>query len=186
MKNIVYIATSLDGFIAREDGGLDWLTGVPNPENSDFGFSEFMAGIDAVLMGRLTFETVRGFKPWPYAKTVFVLSNTLTKVPAGLEGKAEIVSGSLAQVLGKLEGRGIKRLYVDGGKTVQSFLREDLIDEAWVVRKPTEDGVVTSLELFDAQGEAIATLFGKRKPGIPEIEDWRVALADATKHAAGA
>ena len=129
MKNIVYVATSLDGFIAREDGELDWLTGFPNPGNSDYGFAEFMAGIDAVLMGRRTFETVLGFGEWPYSKPVFVLSSTLTGVPERLKGKAEVVNGPLTGILSSLEARGIRRLYVDGGKTIQSFLREDLVDE---------------------------------------------------------
>lgn len=61
MTNIVYIATSLDGYIADKDGGLDWLHSIPNPEQSDFGWAQFMAGIDGLVMGRTTFETVLGF-----------------------------------------------------------------------------------------------------------------------------
>lgn len=69
MKNIVYIATSLDGYIADRDGGLDWLHSIPNPDHSDFGWAEFMAGVDALVMGRTTFETVCGFDcDWPYNK----------------------------------------------------------------------------------------------------------------------
>ena len=77
MTNIVYIATSLDGYIADKDGGLDWLNSIPNPENVDLGFANFMERIDALVMGRATFETVCGFDvEWPYPKPVFVLSNT--------------------------------------------------------------------------------------------------------------
>ncbi len=73
MKNIVYIGTSLDGFIATLDGGVDWLNEVPNPDQSDFGFQDFMDSIDAVVMGRKTYEKVLSFDcPWPYSKKVFV------------------------------------------------------------------------------------------------------------------
>ena len=82
MTNIVYIATSLDGYIADKEGGLDWLNCVPNPHQDDMGFVDFMNSIDALVMGRNTFETVCGFDmPWPYNKPVFVLSNTLKSIP---------------------------------------------------------------------------------------------------------
>jgi dihydrofolate reductase len=154
MRNIVYIAASLDGFIARQDGSLDWLTGFPNPENLDYGFAEFMAGVDAVLMGRLTYETVLGFEAWPYAKPVFVLSGTLKGVAPALAGKAEVVCGPLRDLLAGLERRGIKRLYVDGGRTVQSFLREDLVDELTVSRLPLLLG--GGRPLFGPLGAALA------------------------------
>ena len=66
MTNYVYIATSLDGFIATSDGGLDWLFEIPNPDQSDYGYSEFISGIDAIVMGRNTFEKVLTFSDWPY------------------------------------------------------------------------------------------------------------------------
>jgi len=81
MPIIVYIATSLDGHIAKKDGSIDWLMEVPNPDNSDYGFSEFIERIDGIIMGRNTFETVVGFDQWPYSKPVFVLSNNLKKPP---------------------------------------------------------------------------------------------------------
>jgi len=90
----VYVATSLDGFIAASDGGLDWLMETPNPEQSDYGFAEFMSGIDAIVMGRNTFETVLTFGDWPYSKPVFVLSRTLDEVPEGLRDRVEVVSCS--------------------------------------------------------------------------------------------
>ena len=81
MANYVYIATSLDGFIADKDGGLDWLMEIPNPDKSDYGFAEFMNTVDALLMGRKTFEIVVSFGQWPYTKPVFVLSNSLKEIP---------------------------------------------------------------------------------------------------------
>ncbi len=57
-------------------------------------------------------------------------------------------------------------------------LREDLVASAWLVRKPTTDGIVTSIEVFDARGELIVQMFGARKPGVPELEEWRTLVAD--------
>lgn len=136
MANIVYIATSLDGFIARRDGNLDWLTDIPNPDNSDYGFSSFMERIDGIIMGRKTFETVMSFNEWPYSKPVFVLSNTLKTIPAGFGDKAEPVSGNLNTILKSLGSKGYTNLYIDGGQTIQSFLKQDLIDEIIITRIP--------------------------------------------------
>jgi dihydrofolate reductase len=135
MSNIVYVATSLDGFIARENGDLDWLTEIPNPENSDFGFSSFLERIDGIIMGRKTFETVLGFNKWPYHKPVYILSNSLLKVPDNYEDKAEIVNGDLSEIIDSINNKGLTHLYIDGGKTIQSFLERNLIDEliiTWV------------------------------------------------------
>jgi dihydrofolate reductase len=138
MPNIVYIATSIDGYIAKEDGNIDWLMNLPNPEKSDYGFSVFLERLDAIIMGRKSFEAVLGFKEWPYLKPVpvFVLSNSLTELPSTLSGKAEIIKGELKNVLKSLKDRGINTLYIDGGVTVQNFLKEDLIDEMTITRIP--------------------------------------------------
>ena len=137
MSNVVYIATSLDGYIAGVNGELDWLMGFPNPEKSDFGFGEFISGIDALIMGRSTFDMVASFGgEWPYPVPVFVLSSTLEAVPEHLQDKAEIVAGDLKTLVARLNGRGFNMLYIDGGKTVQSFMREELIDEMIISRIP--------------------------------------------------
>ena len=136
MPNYVYIATSLDGYIATKNGGIDWLMEVPNPDDSDFGFSEFMECVDALLMGRNTFEKVLTFDSWMYDKKVFVLSNSLKEIPEHLTEKAEIVRGSIQNILEKLGKRGYHNLYVDGGKLIQSFLKEDLIDEMIITKIP--------------------------------------------------
>ncbi|WP_394150218.1 dihydrofolate reductase family protein [Vibrio maritimus] len=130
MANIVYIATSLDGYIADKDNGVEWLHDIPNPEGSDFGFAEFMDRVDALVMGRNTLEIVLSFDcDWPYSKPVFVLSNTMTEVPNGLEGKVFLVKGKLQDIVEDLAQKGYQDLYIDGGKTIQSFLKQDLIDE---------------------------------------------------------
>lgn len=124
MANFIYIATSLDGYIADKDGGLDWLHENPPTEGDDCGFGEFIARVDAIVMGRKTYETVLSFGQWPYTIPVFVLSNTLK-----IADKAEIISGSPSDIIKTLDNKGYKNLYIDGGKTIQSFLKEDLIDE---------------------------------------------------------
>jgi len=136
MKNIVYIATSIDGFIARENGNIDWLMDIPNPNENDFGFNEFMERIDAIVMGKNTFEMVLSFSEWPYIKPVFVLSNTLEVIPDNLSQKAEIIKGDPKRIIKELNSRKYKNLYIDGGITIQNFLNLELIDELIITRIP--------------------------------------------------
>ncbi|WP_419536319.1 dihydrofolate reductase family protein [Endozoicomonas sp.] len=137
MSNRVYIATSLDGFIADRNGGLDWLHSIPNSDGSDFGFAEFMASVDALLMGRNTFETVLSFDgAWPYTKPVYVASNSLEMIPSDLDDKASLIQGTPGEILTTLNGRGLKNLYIDGGVTIQQFLQCDLIDEMIITTIP--------------------------------------------------
>ena len=140
MKASVYIATSLDGFIARENGELDWLPGsdgVSHSDAEDYGFAAFLDSVDALVMGRKTFEMVASFGQWPYGeKKVFVFTNILDKVPDSLAGKMELRSGSIADLYNELKRSGLKKLYVDGGKTIQGFLSLGLIDEITISRIP--------------------------------------------------
>lgn len=132
MPNIVYIACSMDGYIADKNGSIEWLTAIPNECGSDFGYAEFMECIDGIIMGRNTFETVLGFSEWPYTKPVFIISSTMKEIPEHLTGKCSIVSGEISTIIQELNNQGICSIYVDGGKTIQSFLAEDLIDEMTV------------------------------------------------------
>ncbi len=152
MPNAVYIATSLDGYIAGPDGELDWLMQFPNPEQSDFGFGKFIRKMDALVMGRKTFEKVLSFDTWPYPLPVFVLSSTLTAIPQHLEGKAELVNGDLHAIVNDLNDRWFKNLYLDGGQTVQSFMRKGLVDELIISRIPIVLG--GGIPLFGALDEA--------------------------------
>lgn len=138
MANFVYIATSLDGYIAGEDGEIDWLESFPDPDapESDFGYNAFMEKIDALLMGKNTFEKVLSFGEWPYEKKVFVLSNSLREIPRDLTSKVEIINGKIQNVLQNLSDIGFKNLYIDGGRVIQSFLRDNLIDEMYITRLP--------------------------------------------------
>lgn len=136
MSNYIYIATSLDGFIARKDGSIDWLTEIPNPDNSDFGFGDFIKNIDAIVMGKNTFETVLSFTEWLYPKKVFVLSSTLKSIPDNVSDKAELINGKPDYVVDLLHSRNYTNLYIDGGKTIQTFLEQDLIDEMIITKIP--------------------------------------------------
>lgn len=137
MRNKVFIATSLDGFIADDNGGIDWLTELPSPSSGDGGYTKFIDSIDAILMGRNTFQKVLSFAiDWPYSKKTFVWSNTLKQIPSSLEGKVEIASGTIEQILHKIHEQGFKNLYIDGGKTIQSFLKKDLIHEIILTQVP--------------------------------------------------
>jgi len=136
-NNKVFIARSLDGYIADRDGGLDWLNMVPNPDQLDLGYEKFIGGVDAIVMGRATFEVVCSFDmDWPYNKPVFVLSNSLSSLPEQYEGKAELLKGSLSQILEEIHQKGFTRLYIDGGATITNFLKEDLIDVITITTIP--------------------------------------------------
>lgn len=136
-KNSVFIGASLDGYIADKNGGLEWLDMIPNPNGESLGYFEFTKDIDALVMGRTTFETVLGFDvEWPYTKPVFVLSNTLNEIPESYQGKAFLVKGPLTEVLEHIHQKGYRHLYIDGGTTIQNFLKEDLIDEIIITTIP--------------------------------------------------
>jgi dihydrofolate reductase len=130
----VFIGTSVDGFIARPSGALDFL---PEGGGEPHGYHEFFASVDALVIGRKTFETVLAFPEWPYGdKRVIVLSSQtldLSKVPAG---RVEQMQGSPRDIFSQLERRGIRHIYVDGGVTVQGFLREGLIQRLIITRVP--------------------------------------------------
>lgn len=134
MRASVFIATSLDGFIAREDGGLDWL---PADGGEPHGYTEFIATVDAIVIGRKTFETVLGFDAWPYGtKPVIVLSTTLSAVTVPPGAVCEVMAGTPQEVVARLAQRGMTHLYVDGGVTVQRFLEAGLIQRLIITRIP--------------------------------------------------
>jgi dihydrofolate reductase len=134
MKASVFIATSLDGFIARRDGALDWL---PQDGGEPHGYDEFIATVDAVVIGRKTFETVLTFEAWPYGTMpVIVLSSdpSALKAPAG--AVCDFMTGSPPEVVERLSGRGLSHIYVDGGITIQRFLDAGLIQRVILTRIP--------------------------------------------------
>jgi dihydrofolate reductase len=145
MKISVYIGTSLDGFIARKNGEIDWLVQFANHEAIQ-AYEEFINRIDAIVIGRGTFEKVLTYPSWPYEKEVFVLSASIREVPA-IKEKVIILSMKPGELLKYLSTKGFSRIYVDGGKVIQHFLREDLIDELIISKAPIIIG--SGIPLFD-------------------------------------
>lgn len=136
-KQSVFIATSLDGYIARLNGDIDWLTAFESSDDTAYGFHEFMDSVDGLVMGRHTFEKVIDLEKWPYpSKKVVVLSSHPLKVPDKLLSKVDIMSGSPAEIIDTLSGKGYYHLYVDGGKTIQRFLRKGFIQEMIITVVP--------------------------------------------------
>jgi dihydrofolate reductase len=144
MKTTVYIGTSLDGFIARKDGNIDWLVKFENQEVSDT-YREFISGIDAIVIGRGTFEKVLTFPSWPYEKKVFILSTRIKQIPEALKGKVTVLSMKPTELLSYLSSEGFSNIYVDGGKVIQGFLKEDCIDELIITTVPVLVGSGISL-----------------------------------------
>ena len=139
-KCSVFIATSLDGFISRKDGDIDWLNEANTtvPKGEDTGFGEFMSSVDALVMGSNTFEQVFSFDgEWPYGSTpVFVLSRTLKSTPGDAPETVSITADDPATLAQRLSDEGFNHLYIDGGLTIQSFLAAGLIDEITITTIP--------------------------------------------------
>lgn len=135
----VFIATSLDGFIARPDGGIDWLDKANTriPAGEDCGYLAFWASVDALVMGRHSYEKVLEFDPWPYgAKRVIVLSGSPPAFPARLGGTVEAAHEAPRALLERLAGENVRHVYVDGGVTIQGFLRDGLVDDLTITTIP--------------------------------------------------
>jgi dihydrofolate reductase len=158
MRASVFIATSLDGFIAREDGAIDWL---PAGGGEPHGYTEFFDSVDAVVIGRNTFETVLAFGGWFYGKKpVIVLSSRASELKAPEGAVCDFMSGDPKEIAARLDERGIKHVYVDGGITIQRFLEAGLIQRMIITRIPVLLG--TGIPLFgplphDVRLEHVAT-----------------------------
>jgi dihydrofolate reductase len=130
----VFVATSVDGFIARSNDDLDWL---PAGGGEPHGYDEFIAGVDAIVMGRKTFEKVLTFEAWPYGdKRVVVLSSHPVDLSTVGGGVVEQMAGPPAEIVSQLAATGAHHLYVDGGITIQRFMRAGLIHRLIITRVP--------------------------------------------------
>lgn len=150
-KISVYIATSLDGFIARKDGDIEWLHNSGHGEvekGEGFGYDEFMSTIDALVMGRNTYEKVLSFGGnWPYGeKPIFVLTTKEIEIPDKISRTVSSLSGSPRQIIKKLTEEEYHHLYLDGGITIQKFLKAGLVDELTITKIPILIG--TGIPLF--------------------------------------
>jgi dihydrofolate reductase len=135
VKKLVYIACSLDGFIARKNGSLDWLP-MGEEGGEDYGYTGFMSTIDHVVMGRNTFDKVLTFGAWHYDKKVIVLTSRALILPSELADKVEVLNLPPRQLVNELANRGAKHVYIDGGVTIQRFLRDTLVDEMTITTIP--------------------------------------------------
>ena len=151
VKVSVYIANSLDGFIARQNGDIDWLTGGEGGE--DYGYAQFISDIDHIVMGRNTYEKVLTFGGWPYAKKVIVLSSRNLTIPPELSDKVEALNLSPRELINDMDTRSAKHIYLDGGVTIQRFLHEGLVDEM----------TITTIPILIGEG---LSLFGKLKEDV--------------------
>lgn len=145
----VFMAMSLDGYVARCDGSLDWLM-KHQTEGEDHGYGAFMASVDGLVMGRGSFETVAGFDEWPYQKPVIVMSRTLADadIPVTLRSKVRLSTLTPDALMRELASEGWSRAYVDGGKIVTSFLQAGLIADIMLTHIPMLIG--HGLPLFGA------------------------------------
>ena len=152
IKSSVYVATSLDGYLARPDGSIDWLNEASGvvPEGEDCGYKAFIGTVDTMIMGRRTFEKVLSFGDWPYGKMpVVVMSHSPTTLPPHLPDIVTHSSESPRALLERLSQEGIKHVYVDGGNTIQGFLRGGLINQIIVTTIPVllGDGIPLFVQL---------------------------------------
>ena len=148
MKASVFVGISVDGFMARKNGGIDFL-----PEDCEpHGFEEFYASVDAVVIGRRTFEWVVDYGGWAYGEKMRVVALSSTpldlSVARGRGGKVEQMSGDPVDIVEKLEVSGVRHAYVDGGVTIQRFLRAGLIQRLTITRVPVLIG--EGIPLFGA------------------------------------
>jgi len=153
IKVSAYVACSLDGYIARLNGKLDWLerasvikdtvdsgglqlqSGAARAE--DFGYADFFDTVGCVVLGRHTFEKAVDFPTWPYGtKRVVVLSRKLKQIPDAFMDRADLYTGPEEMLIVQLQAAGIRRVYVDGGLTIQSFIRKDLLTDIIITRVP--------------------------------------------------
>ncbi|RDT50002.1 dihydrofolate reductase [Escherichia coli] len=133
----VFIAVSLDGYIARKDGDINWLLQRDDP-TEDHGYTAFIADKDWIVMGRGSYEKVLTFNEWPYDRPVLVLSRQLTDapVPEALKGRVQFSHRTPREVIDDLAAQNVHRVYIDGGQVIQSFLREGLVADIVITTVP--------------------------------------------------
>lgn len=139
LRASVFIATSIDGYISRKDGSIDWLNeaNAAVPPGEDCGYKVFFESVDALVMGRHTFELVRTFEPWPYGdKRIVVLSSSSIEVRDEQKNSVSVSSESPKALVSRLDAEGVKHIYVDGGVTIQRFLAAGLIDDLTITLIP--------------------------------------------------
>lgn len=159
----VFVAASLDGYIARADGSVDWLSVVERP-GEDYGYRRFFDTVDALVMGRNTYETVAERDPWPYAGTPCLV---LTRRPAAPREGVRFLAATPETVVDRLAGEGARRVYVDGGNVIRQFLAARLIDDFTLSLIPVVLG--GGIPLFGAAGP-------ERPLALESVRSWSSGL----------
>ncbi len=137
----LYIASTLDGYIAKPDGNIDWLTSLPYPENSDYGYSDLISSIEATIMGRTTYEDILNMDmEWPYAG---LNSYIVTRNP-GYQTQTEttFTAGSdIEKLANDLKAKATKDIWlIGGGQLISAFLEKDLVDQMILTLVPLNLG----------------------------------------------
>ena len=148
MKCSVFLATSIDGYIASEDGSIDWLdqANANVPASEDCGFSNFLDTVDYLIMGRKTFEQVIGFGEWPYGEiNVIVMTSQPNIIPVKISKTVSQSNEDIQSLYDRIKHTGAQRLYIDGGATVNSFLKAGLVDDITLTQVPVLIGKGISL-----------------------------------------
>jgi dihydrofolate reductase len=154
----VFLAVSLDGFIAREDGGIDWLTRIEDPGGEDYGFAAFFNTVDAIIMGRNTYDLALTFDAWHYGDKRIIV---LTHRPLSPKHNETAYAGSLSDLIATMGREGVRRIYLDGGQTVREGLAAGLVDDMTLTLIPTLLG--RGIPLFGAEvPESMWKLAGSR------------------------
>ncbi|HWO57197.1 MAG TPA: dihydrofolate reductase family protein [bacterium] len=171
----VFLAVSLDGFIARADGGIDWLMRYEDPGNEDYGFKDFFDTVDAIVMGRNTYDLALSFDTWLYGDTRMIV---LTHRPVTSKHNETAYAGSLTDLVETLGREGVRRIYLDGGQTVRQGLAAGLVDDMTLTLIPTLLG--QGIPLFGADvPESRWTLVGTKSyaNGLVQVRYERAGLA---------
>ncbi len=137
MRTSVFIAQSLDGFIAKKDGDIEWLNEASQKaKDEDLGYESFMESCDYLIMGKNSFMKVLSFDTWPYdGEKVIVVSSTLKRLPEDIKN-VTLFNGDIKDLHTKLKNENCKKLYIDGGKLISSFLNENLVTDITVTNIP--------------------------------------------------
>jgi dihydrofolate reductase len=137
MQATAFIATTLDGYIARPDHSIDWLEDANSDATEDYGYEAFVKSVSCVVMGRKTFQKIMTFPEWPYQHhRVIVLSSTLDSIPEPLADQVQLYNGSVSDLVTLLEAEGDSHIYVDGSRVVQSFIKAGLLTDITLTQLP--------------------------------------------------
>lgn len=157
MKFSVFIATSLDGYVADAQGGIGWLLDLTRqvPEGEDCGYQEFLAGMDALVFGRRALEQALCFPEWPYGdKPVFVVCRDWESLPEGVPATVTLANRTPQELALHLERRGVRQAFLDDESLIRGCLRQGLIDTLTLTTVPVLLG--SGVSLFGRAGVAVS------------------------------